>query len=298
MKAYWPEPPPDHAGEAEEVDRQEPPDSRRRPGLELVEDRQGRDGADQDHAHEGEEDRAEQTAGRHHRHGQARVAGRHRLGVEVPGQQGQPELGRLRLGQVGQLAVRGSRSGNADPQLRHAEQAREQRADDVDGLDAGQREAVRVLPDQPRLYAQRVPLESPARHHPVHVAVDGGDQRDHDEVVRLGRPVLRLRVHGGDEEQEDQGGREAADACHRRQRVEAAPPVVGERRGTLVGRHMPAAIDSPSSVSRSRSRAASAASSPGMRASLAAAAVCSLTVDRWKSRSMGPAVTSTNCILP
>ena len=63
-------------------------------------------------------------------------------------------------------------------------------------------------------------------------------------------------------------------------------------------RHRPAAFASPRAASRSRSRAASSRSSPGIRASLAAAAVCSFTVASRKARSTGPAVTSTNCIRP
>ena len=219
--------------------------------------------------------------------------------LAVPRQQDQPELGRLRLGQVGQLAVGRARPGQTD------RAARTRRAG---GPAAGGRcrppgcgpagGGASPCRMRPGLDAQRVPLEAPAGDHPVDVAVDGRDQGDHDEVVGLGRAVLRLRVDGGDEGQQDEGRHEAADARHRRERVEAAPALSGRRWIGRSARHMPAAIDSPSSVSRSRSRAASAVSRPGIRASLAAAAVCSLTVDRWKSRSIGPAVTSTNCILP
>ena len=111
-----------------------------------------------------------------------------RLAVDVAGQQHQPELGRLRFGQVGQLAVGRSRPGEADAQLGHAEQPGQQGADDVHRLNAGQRQPARVLPDQAGLDPQRVPLEAPAGDHPVDVAVDGRDQRDHDEVVGLGVP--------------------------------------------------------------------------------------------------------------
>ncbi len=65
-----------------------------------------------------------------------------------------------------------------------------------------------------------------------------------------------------------------------------------------LGRHRPAAFASPRAASRSRSRAASSRSRPGIRASLAAAAVCSFTVASRNARSTGPAVTSTNCIRP
>ena len=56
------------------------------------------------------------------------------------------------------------------------------------------------------------------------------------------------------------------------------------------GAHRPAACASPSSARLSRRRAASSRSSPGMRASVAAAAVCRRTVARPKARSSGPAV--------
>ena len=97
-------------------------------------------------------------------------------GSWCPASSTQSELGCLGLGEVGELAVGRSRSGDADPQLRHAEDAGEEGADDVDRLDAGQREAARVLPDESGLYPQGVALEAPAGDHPVHVAVHGGGQ--------------------------------------------------------------------------------------------------------------------------
>ena len=73
-------------------------------------------------------------------------------------------------------------------------------------------------------------------------------------------------------------------------------------RQQMIGRwffdHSPGALDSPRAASWSRRRVASAALRPGMRASLAAAAVCIRTVARPNDLSTGPAVTSTNCMRP
>lgn len=83
-------------------------------------------------------------------------------------------------------------------------------------------------------------------------------------------------------------------------RLESGPAraggLVGARPRLLV--HSPAERASPSSVRRSRRRSASAGSRPGMRASVAAAAVCSCTPARPNRRSSGPEVTSTSCIRP
>ena len=73
-----------------------------------------------------------------------------------------------------------------------------------------------------------------------------------------------------DDREPDRGPAAAHD---RRERMQPLPAVL-----RLV--HKPAACASPSWASRSRSRSASARSSPGIRASLAAAAVCIFTVAR------------------
>ena len=64
-------------------------------------------------------------------------------------------------------------------------------------------------------------------------------------------------------------------------------PADADARRVLVG-HRPADAASPRAASRSRSRAASAGTRPGMRASVAAAAVCSCTVASPNRRSSGP----------
>ena len=278
--------------------------------------RQRGHGADEHEGDQREKDRADQRAQGDGGHRQAGVGRRSGVGVTVPGQQDEPELGCLGHGEVGQTSVGGTRAGQAHTQLGDTQQPGEQGAHDVDGLNAGEREAARVPADEPGLDAQRVALEAPAGHHPVDVAIDGRPERDDDEVVRLGRGVLGPGVHGGDEHQEHECRGQPADAGEWRQRVKPLPVAPGRlhrlgwfrRRSRLsrfggrrlgsVGCHIPAAIASPSSVNRSRSRAASSVSRPGMRASLAAAAVCNLTVERWNRRSIGPAVTSTNCMRP
>ena len=72
------------------------------------------------------------------------------------------------------------------------------------------------------------------------------------------------------------------------------PPVAGASARSQTGR-LGFAQPLPS---WSRSRVASSGTKPGIRASLAAAAVCMRTVIRPKARSIGPAVTSTNCMRP
>ena len=89
------------------------------------------------------------------------------------------------------LPVGRPRAGQADAQFGHAEHAGQEWADDVDGLDAGEGEALRVLADEPGLNAQGVVFEAPPRHHPVDVAVDHRDGGERDEVVGLGRSILR-----------------------------------------------------------------------------------------------------------
>ncbi len=221
------EPPPDDTGEAEQVHRQEPGHRRGRPRFELVEHRQGRDGNDQDDADQRQHDRAEQAPQRHACHGEADVARHCELGLVVPSQQDEAELGRLRLGEIGQPAIGRPGSGEADAQLGDAEHAGEERAYDVDRLDSGQGQAPRVLADQPGLDAQRVPLEAPPGDHPVHVPVDGGDQGDDDEVVGLDRAVLGLGVDRRDEEKKEKGRDQPADPRHGREGMETAPALRG-----------------------------------------------------------------------
>src|SRR5690606_26281217 len=63
-------------------------------------------------------------------------------------------------------------------------------------------------------------------------------------------------------------------------------------------RHSPASLASPRAARRSRRRAASSGTRPGMSASLRGEAVCSWTFAMPPHRSSGPACTSTNCMRP
>ena len=99
-------------------------------------------------------------------------------------------------------------------------------------------------------------------------------------------PDAASREQGGHED-DDQCDQRPAAADDRRERVQPVPDTVVDRRGRL-GAHRPAAFASPSAASWSRRRAASAALRPGMRASLAAAAVCIRTVASPNDRSTGP----------
>ena len=75
----------------------------------------------------------------------------------------------------------------------------------------------------------------------------------------------------------------------------AAEP--GEKPGRLPDQS-PAAWASPRAARRSRNLPASSGCSPRIRASVEAAAVCSLTFTSPKDLSMGPATRSTSCIRP
>ena len=99
--------------------------------------------------------------------------------------------------------------------------------------------------------------------------------------------------------EEDEHGHRAAGPHHGRERVQTGPLGLARRGpgGADVIRDL-VACASPRDARRSRRLSASACASPGMRASLAAAAVCSCTVARPKARSIGPALTSMNCMRP
>src|SRR5580704_8740381 len=165
------------------------------------------------------------------RHGEAGIAAGDPVGLDVPGEEDQPELVRLRCGQVGQLAVRPSRSGEADTQLRDAEYPSHPGSHDGDRLYARQRQTAGILADEACLNAQGVTLEAPARDHPMDVAVDGGEQRERNQIVGLDCPVFGFGVHGRQEEQQHEGREEAADAGDGRERVQPQPFSVGRRCG-------------------------------------------------------------------
>ncbi len=209
------------------------------------------------------------------------------------GQQAGPQLERGLLGQVGQTSVGVAGAGQPDAQFGQSERAGQERPHHVYRLDPGHRQLPGVAAQQAGLDPQRGPVQLPAGDQPVD---HGRDHRHHGQppVVQV-RPVVAELPGRGDAHDGQHPDRGPAGAHERRQRVQPVPLA-----GHVPGRagHRPAAFASPRAASRSRSRAASSRSSPGIRASLAAAAVCSLTVASRNARSTGPAVTSTNCIRP
>jgi hypothetical protein len=88
-----------------------------------------------------------------------------------------PQLQRGLLGEVGEAAVGVAGAGQPDPQLGQAERPGEERADHVDGLDAGDRQLPGVAAEQPGLNAQRHAVQPPPGDQPAdHRRHDGGTQ--------------------------------------------------------------------------------------------------------------------------
>ncbi len=127
------------------------------------------------------------------------------------------------------------------------------------------------------------------------IAASGDDDRQH-QVVPVRAVAAADRPGGGQpgqrQHREQRRGPSAPAATAGAAAASPRPrsPARGARSRcpAVPRRHRPAALASPRAASRSRSRAASSRSRPGIRASLAAAAVCSFTVARRKMRSMGP----------
>ncbi len=240
-----------------------------------------------------DQDRGDQPA---RRDGRQELLGGRRLrlrgsggGRRAPGQREQPESQRLdlALAEVGEATRVAGRAAHPQAELRDADQPGETRAHDVDRLELREGEAQRPAADQTGLDQDVVLVDPPPGHEPRDESEHDQEPDDReldDRVVGVGSPAeQRRQQHDGDRD------RPAAAAHDRRQRVQPPP---------LALVHRPAASASPSSASRSRRRAASARLRPGMRASLAAAAVCMCTVASPKDRSNGPALTSMNCIRP
>ena len=197
-------------------------------------------------------------------------------------QQHRPERAGVLLGQVGQRRLGVAAADHLQAQLGEPQQPSDERADDVDALDPGERDPPGAADEQPA-----VDLQLAARHPVPRGAPDDGAQQAHDQGADgqqhdergEGRALAQaLRAERG--EHQHQG---PAAAQQRRQGVQALPAAVlvrpgGELRGG--GGHRLAARASPRAVSRSRSRAASWVRSPGTEASVAAAAVWSVTVAR------------------
>ena len=207
-----------------------------------------------------------------------------------------PHLVGLAEREVGERHLRLGRCG-LDLELRQPEQAGHEGLVDPDLEDPVQSHPARAAVEHARVDAQL------GGGDPELGAVPGGEAEDgprHQDGGRGDRGAGELtlldhlppaRVRGCREE--DRG---AGDRCER-----GEPPELVLRRGDVVRErvaHRPDFPASPSSVSRSRSRAASCGARPGIRAAVAGDAVCSWTAASPNARSSGPAVTSTSCMRP
>ena len=299
------------SGDAESADDQDGDHTAERAGSD---DRRSRDRGD---GGDGDEERRQDVRTHQERgeqqpvlHVQERQRGR--LGcpsLQTVGEREQPgsDHGRLGGGEVRKPAVLGASTGGDDTHFGEAEKAPRKWRDDVNRLDPRQRDAERLPPDEPGLDLEVAVGDPPAgdqpRDHPADTAEDEqtevDDHRDRQPPV-VPRAGLLGEGRHRDAEDPDQHPAETDD---RRQRVQPAPGLAHLERYCRDHRrrhhaHRPVALASPTRASRSRSASASGRGSPGMRASVAAAAVWSWTVARPKARSMGPAVTSMNCMRP
>ena len=150
-----------------------------------------------------------------------------------------------------------------------------------------EREAERLAADEARLDAQVVAIDPPTGDEPRDDA-----KPDDRRTGAIGAQWARGSAGAEQGRQQDDQAADDRPAPHkRRQRVKPVPAV------GLRG-HIPAARDSPSSPAGRAGARPRRGRDPGMRASLAAAAVCMRTVASPKDRSTGPAVTSMNCMRP
>ncbi len=193
-------------------------------------------------------------------------------GLQQPVAQG----GGVGVGEVGQRRLGVAPAHDLEPQLGQAQHPADERPHDVDALHPGQRHAAGPADEDAAVDLQLAVGQPVAGGPPGDRSEHHGEQGAADEHRRHCARALPQPLRAEDGQQDDE--RPAA-AQQRGQRVQAAPAVVGPGRcGGPVGRHRPAARASPSADSRSRSRAASAARRPGTLASVAAAAVCRVTV--------------------
>ena len=120
-----------------------------------------------------------------------------RLPGEPVGQREQPgaHLGRLAGGEVGEAAALHSPARRDHPDLGEPEHPGGQRRHDVDGLDASQRDAERLAPDQAGLDAQVGAVDAPAGDRPGDDAGRAADdqQRGVGEQ-RVAHPAVPARV--------------------------------------------------------------------------------------------------------
>ena len=206
-------------------------------------------------------------------------------------------LGRV-LAQVGDLHGRVACAGDLDPQLRQPEEPGQQRLDHRDPLDPVEPRRALLAEQHPGLQVHGLRVHGVARHPPgqarVAEADEHGDAERPDDRTPAGAldDLLHPVDRGADLLDDD-----------RQQHREDLPPLDSRGDGVdaapdEIRAHSPASRASPRAASRSRRRAASAGTRPGIEASLLADAVCSCTRATPHHRSSGPACTSTNCIRP
>ena len=211
-----------------------------------------------------------------------------------------------------------------DAHLGHAEQPRQQRLDDFDALQSGQLQPA-FGPGQdagrdPQVAFPVEPERQPLPGQVLHARSDQRDDQRHDHNARKSGEHRERRLETSQQtDAHEQRQRQHSGGMHERGDRMGAPGCGGtggrwssgqcfsgsERPGAVRDGarrwwevHIPAERASPWAARRSRSRAASTGVSPGIPASVVAAAVCNLTVAKPMARSIGPATRSTSCIRP
>ena len=210
--------------------------------------------------------------------------------VEQPGAQPQ----RVVLAEEGQRRLGVPAADHLEPQLGQPQDPGVEGAHDVHRLHPGQRDAAAAGGEHPALDLE-LGAGDPVAHGPPRQVAQQERGGDPDAEQQGDGPVVEAAPRALLAEQREQDQRELPASQQRGQRVQP-DPAVGEWRRS--GSHTPAWRASPRAARRSRRRVASAASRPGTVASVAAAAVCIVTVASPSLRSSGPAVTSTYCMRP
>ena len=208
------------------------------------------------------------------RRGRARPASRRRRSSTPPlasARSRGAERYASRRGQVGEPRVVAGVAAHPQAELGEPEQPRQAGLDHVDRLEPRERVALRATPQEPGLDLQVVLLDPPARDEPGDDAEesDHAEDRELDDATPMkSRPLTSAGRSTTTSAIAPRPARTNGESGCRRCQTRLEPAC-----GCRVDAHSPAARASPSSARRSRSRAASAFASPGMRASLAAAAV-------------------------
>ncbi len=239
------------------------------PGLALLEVCRPSGGQTSDPRADGLALRREGT--RRRRPGPFRWSSLSRPELVPPGEQEVLEPPRLGQGEVGEGSLTRAPARDVHPELGEAEQPRDEGLHDVDPLQPVDPDPPRLAAQHARVHAQLVGLDPERRAQPRRGAVRRSCEQQQPEQ-RGRRPELTPRDVADDRPRGSDQHDEAPD-----QRGQGREPLrrpVGH--GPLC--HRPAAWDSPRSVSRSRSHAASSAGRPGIRALVRGLAVWSRTL--------------------